>query len=108
MQIILSIKNKNKTFFASPKKAIIVRKATALKEEINKDPESLESLDRLVEFVCEVYDNKFTPDELYNGLDSEILTNTLIETLLGAQSGVISKLASFPDDKQPGREDKSE
>ena len=87
-----------KLFVTTNIKARIVRKALELKKEVSlgAESESLETLDKLVDFTCEVYKNKFTRDELYDGLDANLLFKTLVSTMEGAAGGVSDKLDTFP------------
>jgi hypothetical protein len=87
-----------KTFVAINPKSRLIRKAIALVKELDftKDIEEVEDLDKLVNYVCEVYNNKFTIDELYDGLGASQLVPTLLKTIGDVKNGVEDRLATFP------------
>lgn len=85
-----------KTFVTNKIKARMVRRATELTKDVDFNNLTPESLDNIIDFVCEVYKNKFTRDELYDGLDAEKLIPTLVETIQGITEGVTSRLENFP------------
>lgn len=85
-----------KTFITNKIKARMVRKSTEIAKEVDFNNLTPESLDKLIDFVCEVYKNKFTRDDLYDGLDAEKLVPTLLDTIQGITDGVTSKLENFP------------
>ena len=85
-----------KTFVTNKIKARLVRKALEVKQEINPDNFTTDALDKLADFTCEAYKNKFTRDQLYDGLDSEQLIPILRETMEKVINGVTSRLDTFP------------
>ena len=88
-----------KTFVTNKIKARLVRRATEITQGVDFSDLTPESLDRLIDFVCEVYKNKFTRDELYDGLDADKLIPTLLETIQGITEGVTSRLEKFPSEQ---------
>lgn len=85
-----------KTFVARKVKARLVRRATEITKGVDFNNLTPDSLDRLIDFVCEVYKFKFTRDELYDGLDADKLIPTLLDTIQGITDGVTSRLETFP------------
>ena len=85
-----------KIFVTNKIKARMVRRATEVSQDVDFNNLKPDTLDRLVEFLCDVYKNKFTIDEVYDGLDSDVLIPTLIETVQGITAGVTSRLEKFP------------
>lgn len=85
-----------KTFVTNKIKARLVREALEVKGSLNPDDFGPDALDMLVDFTCKVYKNKFTRDELYNGLESNLLIQTLRDTMEGIISGVTARLDTFP------------
>lgn len=90
---------KCKTFSTYKVKARLVRRATEITQEIDFNNLTPESLDKLIDFVCEVYKFKFTRDDLYDGLDADKLIPTLLDTIQGITAGVTSRLENFPTKK---------
>jgi iron-sulfur cluster repair protein YtfE (RIC family) len=85
-----------KTFVTNKIKARLVRSATEITQGVDFNNLTPESLDKLIDFVCEVYKFKFTRDELYDGLDADKLIPTLFDTIQGITAGVTSRLETFP------------
>jgi hypothetical protein len=86
-----------KTFVTNKIKSRLTRRALEVRQEITSNPEPTpELLDILVDFACEVYKHKFTRDDLYDGLDAEVLFPTLTGTVGKVINGVTSKLETFP------------
>ena len=85
-----------KTFVANSPKARLVRRATEIEKEVDPSHFTPETLDIVADFLCEIYKNKFTRDELYDGLDSEKLLPTYIDSVDIIVHGVTSRLATFP------------
>jgi hypothetical protein len=86
----------HKTFVINKIKARLVRRATEITLGVDFNNLTPESLDKLIDFVCEVYKFKFTRDELYDGLDADKLIPTLLDTIQGITDGVTSRLQTFP------------
>ncbi|MCB2300656.1 phage tail assembly chaperone G [Clostridium tagluense] len=84
-----------KTFIAKVK-ARSVRDAMSLITEVNFDNLTPSDLDKVVSFVTDIYGNKFTIDELYDGLEANLFMPTLIESVEGIINGVSSRLDTFP------------
>lgn len=71
MQIKLRIDGQEKTFTNDFVKARIFRNALKLNEEMNKKGNEItvETFDEMMGFVANVFDNQFTVDELWDGLE---------------------------------------
>jgi len=85
-----------RTFITNKIKARMVRRATEITQEVDFNNLTPDSLDRLIDFVCEIYKHKFTRDDLYDGLESEDLLPTFMATIQGITDGVTSRLETFP------------
>ena len=85
-----------RTFTTGKMKSRLVVAAFEIREEITSAEFKTETLHKLADFACEVYGNKFTRDELYDGLDSYLLISTLKETMEGVISGVTKRQDTFP------------
>lgn len=96
MQITLKFNDDNTKTFVADVRARAVREAMTLQKEVNFENMSVEDLDKLVNFTCNVYGKKFTLDELYDGLESDKLIPTLFEVVESVINGVTEKLDTFP------------
>ena len=85
-----------KTFTNRKMKSRLVVKAFEVREEITSTEFNTDTLHKCAEFVCEVYGNRFTRDQLYDGLDSDQLIPTLKGTVEGVINGVTSRHDTFP------------
>ena len=85
-----------KTFTAKKIKSRLVVMAFEVRAEIASKEFGADSLHKLADFTCEVYGNKFTRDELYDGLESHLLIPTLQETMEGVINGVTKRTETFP------------
>lgn len=85
-----------KTFTTGKMKSRLVVAAFEVREEITSAEFKTETLHKLADFTCEVYGNKFTRDQLYDGLESHLLISTLKETMEGVISGVTKRQDTFP------------
>ena len=90
MDITLKINGKDKTYIASFISARMVRKTIAISQEINFENISPEELDKLMDYIVELFGSQFTRDELYDGLASKDLIPTItrcINEVVGAVDG---------------------
>lgn len=71
MQFKLTIDDKEKTFSVPFVKGRMLRRALQLNKTLNMKELDEEVIDRMVEFVCEVFNNQFSPDEVWDGLPLE-------------------------------------
>jgi len=88
-----------KTFTTGKMKSRLVVAAFEVREEITSGEFSAEKLHKMADFTCLVYGNKFTRDELYDGLDTHLLIPTLKATMEGVISGVTKRQDTFPTSK---------
>ena len=88
MNIILG----DKTYVAKPAKARMFRQAIEINEKIDFSNLTTEALDDLIGFVCAIYGNQFTVDEVYDGLDADKLVSTMSKSISGVMGGVTEKL----------------
>lgn len=86
MQIKLMFGEEEKTFVAHFVKGRILRRAFEINKKLS-DADQIEQLDLLVAFVCEVFADQFTPDDVWDGLDLE----TLFPTVKGIFDEVVEK-----------------
>jgi hypothetical protein len=88
---------KDRVFVALPARGRLVRKAMELAERLsdeNGDPRlDLPTLDELLQLTVDIYGNKFTLDDLYDGILAENLMPTAMDTL----NFVMGKLTDTAD-----------
>lgn len=70
MQLKLMVDDKEKIYVAHQVKGRMLRRAFELNKKLN-EMEELDQLDALVAFVCEVFNDQFTPDMVWDGLNLE-------------------------------------
>lgn len=93
MQITLN----DKMYIAPAPKGRMVRRAFEIVENINLEHMKVTDLDSLIAYVVELFGNKFTIDDVYDGLPAAELMPTVmgcINTVVGAMGG---KLEQFPN-----------
>lgn len=89
MKIELIIDGKKKSFqFPSFIAGRLVREAVAFtKMDLTNIDE--EGLDKMVGYVVNVYGNKFTLDDFYDGIDARHLMDVLGDTILSVVNGTV-------------------
>lgn len=89
MNIDLLIDGKKKTFkLPSFIPGRMVRKAVSF-TNIDTNNISEQTLDEMVEYVGNVYGDKFTIDEFYDGIDSRIMMEVIGDTIQGVVNGTV-------------------
>lgn len=80
MQITLRIDGDNKTFTNDFVKARVFRNALKLNEKMSKEGNkiSVETFDEMVSFVVTVFDNQFTIDDFYDGVQAGELQSEIM------------------------------
>ena len=77
MEIKLKIDVKDKTFTADFISARMVRRTIEVSNGINFERLKPEELDKLVDYIVELFGNQFTRDDVYDGLSSKDLLSTI-------------------------------
>lgn len=95
----MQIKLNDKTYKTKVIKAKIVRKSIEISETVNLDKLSTSDLDRLVEFIVEVFDNQFTVDDIYEGLDAKDLVPSLLKAMGEVNGGIEEEFSKVPEKK---------
>jgi hypothetical protein len=82
MKIIFNENEKNeKRYVAPPAKAKHFRKALVITKEYDLENITAGTLDELLAFVVDVFQNQFTIDDIYDGLPSADLIPLIAETI---------------------------
>ncbi len=81
MKITLLINEEEKTFGVEFVKARMFRRALEMSTKMDFNNLTAESLDDLIQFVCDLYNKQFTIDELYDGLHASKLMPTLTQAM---------------------------
>jgi len=87
----------NKTYVMPKVKTRMLRKAIEINENIDFNNMKTKDLDGLVDFIVELYGNKFTRDNFYDGLDADKLIETLNNSINGIVGNLGNKLKEFPN-----------
>ncbi|NLU11037.1 MAG: hypothetical protein GXW90_08935 [Tepidanaerobacter acetatoxydans] len=77
----IKINGKDKTYTAGFISARMVRRTIAVSQEINFDNILPEELDKLMDYIVELFGNQFSRDELYDGLASKDLIPTITKCI---------------------------
>lgn len=89
MEIKLRVDNKEKTYLVDFISARMLRRTLEISKKINFSDMNAEELDTMVDFVVELFKNKFSRDDVYDGLSS----NELIPTITRCITEVVGKVA---------------
>lgn len=93
MEIVLN----NKTYVMPKVKTRMLRKAIEINENIDFNNMKTKDLDGLVDFIVDLYGNKFSRDSFYDGLDADKLIETLNNSINGIVGNLGNKLKEFPN-----------
>ena len=91
MDIKLRIDKKDKTYTTGFISARMVRRTIAVSQGVNFENISPEELDKLVDYIVELFSNQFTRDDVYDGLSSKELipaVTNCINEVVGQMSEV--------------------
>lgn len=86
-----------KSYFMPKVKTRMLRKAIEINENIDFNNLKTKDLDDLVDFVVELYGDKFSRDDFYDGLDADKLIETLNNSINGIVGTMGNKLKEFPN-----------
>lgn len=92
----MQIKLNNKQFTMPTVKAKILRQALTFNEKMDFNNLKAKDLDELINFVCELYGNQFTMDDVYENLDAKELLPTLMNSIECITGETANKLNEFP------------
>ena len=91
MEIILKKDKKDKTYTTGFISARMVRRTIEVSQGVDFDNISPEELDKLIDYIVELFNNQFTRDDVYDGLQSKDLIPTItkcINEVVGEMSEV--------------------
>ena len=77
MDITLKIKGKDKSFTAGFISARMVRRTIEVSQGVNFENISPDELDKLIDYIVELFGGQFTRDDVYDGLSSKELIPTI-------------------------------
>ena len=81
MDITLRIDNKDKTYVSGFISARMVRRTIEVSQGVDFDNISPEELDKLIDYIVELFGNQFTRDDVYDGLQSKDLIPTITKCI---------------------------
>ena len=96
------MKLNDKNYAMPTVKAKVLRKALTLNEKMDFNDLKSKDLDELINFVCELYGNKFSVDDVYEYLDAKDLIPTLINSIQSIVGETANKLNEFPKNELAG------
>ena len=81
MEIIVKKDKKDKTYATNFISARMVRRTIEVSSGVNFENISPEELDKLVDYIVELFSNQFTRDDVYDGLSSRQLIPTITKCI---------------------------
>ena len=91
MEIILKQDKKDKTYTTGFISARMVRRTIEVSQGVDFDNITPEELDKLIDYIVELFGSQFTRDDVYDGLQSKDLIPTItkcINEVVGEMSEV--------------------
>lgn len=89
MEIKLKIGGKEKAYTTSFISARMLRRTIEISKEVNFESITPEELDKLIDYVVELFGGQFSRDDVYDGLASK----ELIPTITGCINQVVGEMA---------------
>lgn len=81
MEIILKKDKKEKTYTTGFISARMVRRTIEVSQGVDFDNITPEELDKLIDYIVELFNNQFTRDDVYDGLSSKDLIPTITKCI---------------------------
>ena len=81
MELILKKDKKEKTYTTGFISARMVRRTIEVSQGVDFDNISPEELDKLIDYIVELFGNQFTRDDVYDGLQSKDLIPTITKCI---------------------------
>ena len=89
-------KTKKKTFIAPEIKGRMLRRAIEF-QKIDESTFDVTTLDNLVNFIVELFGNKFTVDDVYDGINIKLLFPTLMKCVNEVINQFNESVNEFPN-----------
>lgn len=83
MDIKLLIEGKEKTFVANFISARMLRRTLEISKEVNFNDMKAEELDKVIDFIVDLFQKQFTRDDVYDGISSKELIPNILKCLNG-------------------------
>ena len=81
LEIKLLFDGKEKTFVSDFISARMLRRTLEISKKVNFNDMAPEELDTMVDFIVEIFKNKFTRDDVYDGIASKELIPTITKCI---------------------------
>ena len=81
MEIVLKKDKKEKTYTTGFISARMVRRTIEVSQGVDFDNITPEELDKLIDYIVELFGNQFTRDDVYDGLQSKDLIPTITKCI---------------------------
>ena len=81
MEIVLKKDKKEKTYTTGFISARMVRRTIEVSRGVDFDNITPEELDKLIDYIVELFGNQFTRDDVYDGLQSKDLIPTITKCI---------------------------
>lgn len=81
MELILKKDKKEKTYTTGFISARMVRRTIEVSQGVDFDNITPEELDKLIDYIVELFGNQFTRDDVYDGLQSKDLIPTITKCI---------------------------
>ena len=90
---------KEKTFFATEVKGRMLRRAVEFSKfkDMGENDFSVEELDNMINYAVELFDGKFTLDDVYDGLDVADIVPTILKCIQNVIERFQSKMGNLPN-----------
>lgn len=98
MTLTLYLNGKEKTFVTDFVSARMLRKTIDIAKTVDFEDISVEELDRLVQFLVDLYGQAFTVDDVYDGLASANLLPVITQSIQEVVRG-LNEATSDPNTK---------
>jgi len=102
LSIKLRIGETEKTFMATEIKGRMLRKAIEF-QSLKESAFTVDTLDSMVNFVVEVFENKFTLDDVYDGIKIEDIMPEMMRCVQEVIQRFGSKMEQFPNGQPASR-----
>lgn len=103
MKIELLIDGQERIFTTNFISGRFFRKVMEFDESIDYSDISVKETDKLIGFICDVFDNQFTVDEFYDGIASNEVISTISDTFVFIRTGKTAEELTEDKDDELGK-----